>query len=318
MYQLENLQNTEVVWGDVLFQRWAAQIDGTSSTVRSYTGGARKFLEWIRNEGRAFPPMREDIVDYKAHLIAENYSSTTIATYLIAIRALLSWLEDEGFCRNVAKNVKAPRIEKGFRKDCLTAEECRKIIGNIDKKTQRGLRDIAIVVLMMVCGMRTVEIVRANVGDIRRKNGRNVLYVQGKGHVDTDDYIVLPDTVLEILQNYLSCRKPHADDSPFFTSTTNSNWGERMTTRSVSRIAKNAMKNAGIDDPRLTAHSMRHTAITLALEKTGNIEDVREFARHASIRTTMIYAHTLKKEKNECSSENASVLFDGTKISNDV
>ena len=50
---------------------------------------------------------------------------------------------------------------------------------------------------MMVCGMRTVEIVRANVGDIRRKNGRNVLYVQGKGHVDTDDYIVLPDTVLD-------------------------------------------------------------------------------------------------------------------------
>lgn len=313
MYQLENLQNTEIVWGDVLFQRWAAHIDGASSTVRSYTMGAKKFMQWIQDECRAFPPCRDDITDYKSYLIAENYSATTIATYLISVRALLSWLEDEGFCRNVAKNVKAPRIEKGFRKDCLTLDECRKVIGSIDKTTERGARDVAIIVLMMVCGMRTIEIVRANTGDIRRRNGKHVLYVQGKGHVDTDDYIVLPDSVLEILQNYLSYRTQYAENSPLFVSVSNSNQGERMTTRSISRIAKNAMKNAGIDDPRLTAHSMRHTAITVALERTGNIEDVREFARHASIRTTMIYAHTLKKEKNECSFENAAALFDQTK-----
>ena len=73
------------------------------------------------------------------------------------------------------------------------------------------------------------------------------------------------------------------------------NRGGRMTTRSISRIAKQAMREQGIDSPRLTAHSMRHTAVTLALLGGATVQETQAMARHASVTTTMRYAHNLDR-----------------------
>ena len=70
-----------------------------------------------------------------------------------------------------------------------------------------------------------------------------------------------------------------------------------MTARTVSRIAKTAMQGHGIDSPRLTAHSLRHTAVTLALLAGAPLQEVQAMARHRSINTTMIYAHNLNRMK---------------------
>ena len=74
---------------------------------------------------------------------------------------------------------------------------------------------------------------------------------------------------------------------------------------SVSRIIKNRLRQAGYNSDKLTAHSLRHTAITLALEakdKDGNtkvnIQEARDFARHENISTTLIYAHNLDAGKS--------------------
>lgn len=68
-----------------------------------------------------------------------------------------------------------------------------------------------------------------------------------------------------------------------------------MTTRSISRIAKDTLRQAGYDSPRLTAHSMRHTAVTLALLGGATPQEAQAMARHSSITTTMIYAHNLDR-----------------------
>jgi integrase/recombinase XerD len=73
---------------------------------------------------------------------------------------------------------------------------------------------------------------------------------------------------------------------------------KRLTTRSIRRIAKNRLKDIGIDDGRLTAHSLRHTAITLSLIGGATIQEAQLLGRHASIDTTMIYAHNLDRVKN--------------------
>ena len=71
-----------------------------------------------------------------------------------------------------------------------------------------------------------------------------------------------------------------------------------MTTRSLSRIAKGAMIEAGIDSKRLTAHSLRHTAITTALRAGASLQEVKTMARHADINTTLIYSHNIDREIN--------------------
>lgn len=90
---------------------------------------------------------------------------------------------------------------------------------------------------------------------------------------------------------------------------TNNNNGKRLSSRSVSGIVKEYLIKAGYDTPRLTAHSMRHTAVTLSLLAGKDITEVQQFARHESINTTMIYNHALDKEKNGCSEAISSSIF---------
>ena len=85
---------------------------------------------------------------------------------------------------------------------------------------------------------------------------------------------------------------------PLFTSAANRNNGERMTTRSISRIAKQALVNAGFCSEKYTAHSFRHTAGTIALRNNVNITEVQKMLGHKNIIPTLIYAHDIDREKN--------------------
>ena len=93
-------------------------------------------------------------------------------------------------------------------------------------------------------------------------------------------------------------------------SISNNSKGQGMSTRSISGVCKEAMIRAGYDSDRLTAHSLRHTAVTLALiANGGNIQEAQQFARHANIATTQIYAHNLEKQNNQCSRLVAASIF---------
>ena len=71
-----------------------------------------------------------------------------------------------------------------------------------------------------------------------------------------------------------------------------------MTTRSISRIVKGYLLAAGIDSPRWTAHSLRHSAATFALLGGASLQAVRDMMGHADINTTLIYAHNIDRIRN--------------------
>ncbi len=77
--------------------------------------------------------------------------------------------------------------------------------------------------------------------------------------------------------------------------------GKRLSSRSISRIVKQSMVSVGLNSPRLTAHSLRHTAVTLALKGGATLQQVQQFARHRLIGTTLRYAHNLEAMLNPCS-----------------
>ena len=73
-----------------------------------------------------------------------------------------------------------------------------------------------------------------------------------------------------------------------------------MSTRSIRGILKEAMRKAGFNSDMLTAHSLRHTAATLNLQAGAPIEEVQQYLRHKDIANTLIYAHMLDMDKNQC------------------
>lgn len=269
-------------------RRFTDSLDVSPSTVESYRRKVRDFLSWAKATN-VVEPNAADVLAYKRDLSMRGLAASSVSVYLTAVRRFFSWAEGEGLYPNVAREVRGARTRQGFNRDALTATQVRRVI-----ECATDTRERALLALLFTTGLRTIEIVRADVGDLRTSGDKAVLYVQGKGHEGKDDFVVVPDRVATTLYEYLSNRGPAGDDLPLFAGMGNRNRG-RLTTRSIRRIVTAAFQRAGVKSSKVSTHSTRHTAVTLALVSGATVQEAQALARHKSVNTTMIYAHNLDR-----------------------
>lgn len=291
-----------------LFNQFVVFIDASKNTVRTYRGSLKQWFLYLR-QNQIVQPTAETVRQYRQELQNSGKKPTTVKNYIIAVKRFFEWTEEAGFYPNIAKYIKSGHLSKNFKKDYLTSSQAKKILDEIDRSTLKGKRDYAMLVTMLTMGLRTIEITRANIEDIRTKGNTTVLYVQGKGHDEKDDLIRMPQHVESAIRDYLSVRRAKDLSEPLFTSTSNHNTNGRMTTRSIRRIAKTAFIAAGFDSPRLTAHSTRHTAATLSLLNGATLQQTQELLRHRNIGTTEIYAHNIDATTNPAANDVEEAIF---------
>lgn len=283
-----------------LVERFLEAQDISSSSRETYRRQLRQFVGWLQQTGRASrleTMSREDILTYKQKLLESGLSSYSVNGYLVTVRKLFAWLEAEKVYPNIARDIKGLKKARGFRKDCLTPSQIRESLAFIDRETPEGLRDYALLNLLVRTGLRVIEIARAEAGDIRQEGGEAVLWIQGKGRDSKDDFVLLVEDTLKPIRAYLSSRGQLPDEAPLFASVSDRNQGEALTTRSISRIVKEVFRGVGLDSKRLTAHSLRHTAITLSIKGGASLQQAQAMARHTDPKTTMIYFHNLDRIK---------------------
>lgn len=290
------------------FDRFINYLDASPKTVETYKKALRQFFNYLAINGIR-QPKREDVLAFRDDLKASGLKPTTVQNYITATRIFFKWTEQEGLYPNIAEHVKGAKLDKNHKKDYLTSRQAKEVLASIETDTEEGLRNYAILSLMVTGGLRTIEVSRADVGDLRTLGENTVLYIQGKGREEKTEYIKISAPVEKAIRTYLKARGNVEEGQPLFTSTSNNSRGKRISTRTVSGIVKTALKNAGYDSARLTAHSLRHTAITLALLAGREITEVQQFARHANLNTTMIYNHALDKAKNGCSDAISNAIF---------
>jgi len=283
-----------------LFRRFAAYLDAAPRTIETYTKNLRQLFNYFRMNGIR-KPQREDIIAFRDELKASGHKPTTVQGYITAARLFFSWTAQEGLYPNIAERIKGAKLNRDHKKDYLTSRQVKDVLKHIDRETLQGKRDYAILFTMITCGLRTIEVSRADIEDLRTLGDNTVLYVQGKGREEKTEFIKVTAPAERAIREYLKARGSAKETEPLFASCSNNNRGERMTTRSISALSKKSLQRAGFDSPRLTAHSLRHTAVTLSLLAGKRIEEVQQFARHANIATTMIYNHSLDAAKNGCS-----------------
>lgn len=238
---------------------------------------------------------------------------TTVKCYLQSVKAFFSWTATNNLYPNIAANIHAPKVTESHRKDSLTASEVLTIensiasraeqrtadaaeyakdtAGRIQRSTEQGKRLYAMYLLAVNAGLRTVELSRANIKDLETKDGRTFLYVWGKGHTSADQKKTIAKEVKSAIDDYLLSRsdKP-SENSPLFVSTGNRSKGKRIASTTISTMLKEAMKAAGFDSERLTAHSLRHSTAQNVMQITGNnIYQAQQYLRHSSPKTTEIY-----------------------------
>ena len=291
-----------------LFNRFIAFLDTTPKTIETYTKAIRQMLLYFSIKGTRYPK-REDLIAYREDLKASGHKPTTVQNYITAAKVFFRWTDQEGYYPNIADRLKGAKLDREHKKDYLTSSQVKTVLEKIDRKTVQGLRDYSMIALMVTGGLRDIEVSRANIGDLRTVGNFTVLYVQGKGRQEKTEYIKISEQVENALREYLKTRGETGDEKPLFTSLSNNSKGNRLSTRSISGTVKKRLKEAGFNSDRLTAHSLRHTAVTLSLLAGKDITEVQEFARHANITTTMIYNHSLDKAKNTCSEAITQAIF---------
>ena len=290
-----------------LWQRWLEFVDAKPATIATYARAMRSFFGWLQAE-EVQSPQRPHILMYRDSL-RSRLKAASVQTYMSAVRLFFRWTAQEGIYPDIADHVKGARVGSEHKRDPLTSRQARLILESIDRGALSGLRDYAMLALMLTTGLRTVSVAAANVGDIRTAGDSTVLYYLGKGRDDKSEYVKLAEPVEEAIRAYLKARGRAGSKAPLFASVSNHNNGGRLTTRSISRIAKTAMQAAGYDSDRLTAHSLRHTAATLNLLNGGTIEETQQLLGHSSVTTTMIYAHALERAANDSEARIAGILF---------
>lgn len=285
-------------------EKFLATLDTKQITKETYRRALRVFEIWIKDKGY-IRPQREHILEYKDYLKdksivdaggeVKTLSPLTVTAYLTAVRRFFAFLEAEKLYPNIARDIKGLKRPKGFLKDTLTKDEVIRLLKGIKKDCLNALRDYAMINLMIRTGLRTIEVSRALIGDIGRDGGETTLKVWGKGRDTKDDFVILTEQAYKPILDYIQARGETKLSEPLFISHSNRNQAEALTTRSVRRIIEDRLTNVGLKTSKITAHSLRHTAGTMALLNGADILSVKEMLRHSNINTTLIYTHNINR-----------------------
>lgn len=236
--------------------------------------------------------------DYVQHLKDNQYSAFTINLYLSAVKQLAAWCirrRDELGLQEVQLNalrdiadVRGLAIERTFYKDSLEADERQQLLQDDDSTGQHPKRDRAILSLLALEGLRTIEVTRLKLGDL--DFSRQQLLVLGKGK-STRKAIKFFAACRQAVQDYLE----ETGRWPLSYGQRGEHLFAELKTHQIRYIVDKQLKKQGLKRVGMSAHSLRHTVGQLLLEEGVSLEHVQEHLRHETLETTQFY--TKKKTR---------------------
>ena len=267
----------------------------SEATMESYRRGLYRFTKYLAENGIT-NPTPADISEFRVYELA-TYSAQTVNLTLSAIRSFYRYLVAVGAMPySIASDVKGAKRAKAnqHKRSELSAGEVLDVLATCDDSVE-GIRDRAIITLMAYCGLRAIEVQRANLDNLKT-NGRMTLWVQGKGRTEADEFVVIPRDQEIVIRRWMTERKKLSTAEPaLFVSLSKRNQGERLSTRAIRNLVKEHYRKAGVDDDTKTTHSLRHSAITSAIRHGATPMQVQAMARHASFDTTLNYIHEVNR-----------------------
>lgn len=259
----------------------------TAETVRGYVDIVRPFVESRMTSTGEVELWELTPADVLGFLLAETGRRSRKSAKLLvsALRSLLRFWHVTGLIgRPLAGAV--PSVA-GWRlaglPRALEAEQVRALVNSCDRSTVAGMRDFAILTMLVRLGMRRGEIAALTLDEIDWRGGEIV--VHGKGA--RVERLPLPSDVGEAIAVYLRDARPASfTGREVFLRIKAPR--QPLTAGGVTQVVVSASKRAGIGE--VTAHRLRHTAATELLRQGAPLHEIGELLRHRSVLTTAIYA----------------------------
>ena len=167
----------------------------------------------------------------------------------------------------------------------LQPHQVQQVLHQCDRRTARGRRDYAILLLLARLGLRACEIVSLTLDDIHWQTGE--ITIRGKGNRTA--LFPLPSDVGRAIAVYLKKDRPACSSRHVFIRMKAPRRGF-ANSEAISTIVARTLQRAGIDSPHTGAHLFRHTLATQMLGQGSSLGDIAMLLRHRSLDTTTIYA----------------------------
>jgi len=274
----------------------------TKGTLCAYGCNLRRFLAWLRFQGKKEPAEITEALLLSFFLEegkrasplkpGEALSKRTLHHERSAIKGFLGYLAESGaVLTNEAKQLDLGRLPRRFKKP-PSREAIRRLL-KAPGQDAFGLRDKALFELLYSTGLRRAEACALELSDVDRAAG-TVRVNRGKG--GKDRLAPIGDKALEALSSYLSKARPllHPQCPALFLG----GWGHRLKPPTLNAIFRQWCERAGIEPP-ITPHLLRHAFATHLLENGADVRHVQAMLGHADIGTTAIYTHVSFKSLKE-------------------
>jgi len=301
---------------ELLIRQYLAEMDITRGTFELYNTILFQFTYYLK-EHQIHYAKTSDVIIYREWKRNQGYSVRWIYHQISALKGFYRYLSfnqkrldlPEEYAFDITEGIKNERIIPGISKPILTIDQSKHLILSTknNRKCIWNYRDHAMIYLMITTGLRSIEIRRARKKDLRIVNDQLILYVQGKGRKSSDEFVKISKGVKEAISDYLSKRK---DKNPYlFISHSNHSDIPYLSRTFFIGMFKRVLKDSGLEDTKITPHSLRHTAATLNLLRGGSLEATRQFMRHTSMSSTLIYAHHIKRMKDDSENQIESYIL---------
>ncbi len=255
------------------------------NTRSAYLVAAEKFCAWceLHDVGPLRDLQRLHVAAYIEQLTGLQ-SAPTVKQNLAGLRMLFAFLRvpDE----NPAEGVRGPKhVVRTGRTPVLAAEQARQLLESIPITTFTGLRDRALLAAMIYSFARISAVVGLDVSDYHYHGARRWFRLHEKG--GREHQVPVHHRAEEYIEAYLA--EVAIADGPLFRAGDAGRVSERRLTRHAAwEMVKRRARAAGLPADT-TNHTFRATGITVYLENGGTIENARNIAAHASLRTTQCY-----------------------------
>lgn len=264
--------------------------DGLTSELSRvmYGKAIDDFLAWYMEQGN--PGLTKAIVQtYKIHLQGLGLAPSSINQKMSAIRRLAAeaadnGLIDQGLASGIAKvkGIKTSGVRTG---SWLTNDQAQRLIISPDTTTLKGLRDRAILAIMIGGGLRRSEVAALTFDHIQQREGRWVIVdMIGKGkRIRT---VPIPSWTKQAIDEWQ--KTANISGGYVFRSINRGDnlSGESMTSQAVQDVVKHYAEKCGYS---IAAHDLRRTFAKLARKGGADLMQIQLSLGHASVKTTERY-----------------------------
>ena len=299
---------------NLLITEMLSERDCNNDTLNTYQRKLNLWITWMVQNGDISNPTLERVIAYKKYLTESVHRETTIYGYLAVIKILSKWLDKKGICSDFTAGIKWSKEESSSVRGVLNINQVVSVLTSMPTVTERNLRDYAIVKLMLNTGARCIEVTRIDRSDIDDLHGIYRMRLRRKGRLSKSTPIPITKEVFAPIASYMTHAMLTPNTNPLFLSV-GSLPGRRLTTKTISRICIEAMKQVGITGKEFTAHSFRHTAAMIAFLSGVPLSVIQQMLGHKSQSTTEGYLRRLSEENNEAAKAIAAIGCAITKAS---